>query len=565
MTLHEGREAEIDFRRGRCARSAVHGTQFMRLLLAWALLATALTGCGEDDGAASKDAGATADVSGGGADSSVDSDAAAVGDGDGAAADTGDAEVGDTAADVVPAQSCVEHADCAGIAKLCIEGVCVAGPACTSDKTCVAYGAVCAKALGYCAPCVVDADCGGDQTCKAWRCDGTPTQCSSSKECAAEGKVCDKGVGSCVSCVTVDDCASGETCWQNQCAAPLCEPGSLGCVDAQTQWTCDANALTKTASACGASEVCATKGCEKLICSAGETRCNTAGLQTCEASGLVWGAAVPCPTGQACIGKSCQAAVCVPGTSDCKDGGVAICAADGAGWKQTPCASATACQVEAGKASCVALLCSPGSKACQGEVVQLCANDGLSVSPGADCGNPGPGGAAQVCLGGKCVPAGCTAGATSCADDGALLTCKGDGAGWISSACGEGKTCLGGACVAQSCVPGKKACAGALVMVCNANGTDQEIAQDCGLTSDACGDGVCEGGRARSLRNPATTARSARWTPARRARAVRMCRGLALVKMAMLVRTATPVRTASASRDRRRAATMGTRVRPTRV
>lgn len=136
----------------------------------------------------------------------------------------------------------------------------------------------------------------------------------------------------------------------------------------------------------------------------------------------------------------------------------------------------------------------PREQGVQGEVVQLCANDGLSVSPGEDCGNPGPGGAAQVCLGGKCVPAGCTAGATSCADDGALLTCKGDGAGWISSACGEGKTCLGGACVAQSCVPGKKACAGALVMVCNANGTDQEIAQDCGLTSDACGDGVCEAG-----------------------------------------------------------------------
>lgn len=494
MNTLEYRTAEIDFHR-RAPRLAAFGSRSaMRLLVGWTLILQPLAGCGEDDKAGSQV------ILTGNADAKDTSETVAQADveaNDGVDAvvpDTGDAVTIDGAEDAAHAQPCVEHADCPGIARLCVEGKCVAGPACSSDKTCIGYGAVCVKALGSCAPCAVDADCGSGQTCEAWRCVGPPTPCSSSKDCAAEGKICDKTGGSCVVCVTVDDCTNGETCYQSHCAAKLCEPGVLGCSDTQTQWTCDANALTKTSAACGAGDFCAIKGCEKTVCTAGETRCEAGGLQTCEASGLGWGTAMTCPSGQACIGKSCQAAVCVPGSSECKDGGVAICAADGAAWKQTPCAGATACQIQDGKAGCAALLCSPGSKACQGEVVKICAADGLSASPGEDCGNPGPGGAAQVCLGGKCVPAGCMMGATSCADDGALLTCKNDGSGWTPSGCGEGKTCVGGQCVAQSCVPGKSACAGALVMVCNMNGTDQEIAQDCAIASDACGAGVCDAG-----------------------------------------------------------------------
>ena len=493
MRTPECRSAEIDFHSRRSRLTASGSRSAVRRLVGWTVLLL-LAGCGEDDNAGSQV------ILTGGADAKDTSETVAQADAevfdesDTAVPDADDAATIDGEQDASAGPLCVEHADCPGVARLCIEGKCVAGPACNSDKTCLGFGAVCVKALGACAPCATAADCDNGQTCEAWRCVGPPTSCGSSKDCVAEGKVCDKAAAKCVGCVSVEDCAGGETCYQGQCATPLCPPGALGCVDAQTQWSCDANALTKTAAACAAGEVCAMKGCEKVVCAAGETRCDTGGLQTCDSSGLTWGPVVACPSGKACIGKSCQAALCLPGSSECKDGGVAICAADGSVWKQTPCAGATSCQVQAGKASCVALLCSPGSKACQGEVVKICAADGLSVSPGEDCGNPGPGGAAQVCLGGKCVPAGCAAGATACADDGALLTCKGDGSGWTPSGCGEGKTCVGGKCVAQSCVPGKAACVGALVMVCNGNGTDQEIAQDCASASDACGAGVCEAG-----------------------------------------------------------------------
>ncbi len=174
-------------------------------------------------------------------------------------------------------------------------------------------------------------------------------------------------------------------------------------------------------------------------------------------------------TGDTASGKCETAADCPPSSPHCAESG--LCFA---------CLTAGHCpegQVCDGGA-CIPASCTAGESICNGNKQMTCKADG-SGWDAFDCGG-------GTCVGGACT--GCEAGKKVCSGL-TVRQCKEDGSGFVEvETCSDEQKCLNGACV--TCYPGALQCAGNFVQRCDANGVWKNE-QDCNASGENCAVGKC--------------------------------------------------------------------------
>ncbi|MBI2378550.1 MAG: putative metal-binding motif-containing protein [Deltaproteobacteria bacterium] len=288
---------------------------------------------------------------------------------------------------------------------------------------------------------IVCSEC-SSQSCGDGRCEGT------------ERASCAPGVTGCQPCA--EDCG-GATCGDGDCTgsespdtcpvdcARTCNPGDAPRCAGNQLILCNANGTTTEAD-CGAN-VCGPTGCVPP---------NICGNRVCESGETTANCAVDCST------------TCAPSSTRCEADVLVTCSADGQTETRSDCALASRiCQ----NGACVsANVCSNG----------LCEAGENEVTCPSDC--------AVVCGNRRC-------------ETGELVSCPGDCTVCGNDSCelDEQTTCPQDCGV---CNPSARICLGAILQVCNANGTaSNDIdcalhAQICGrgscVPSDICGNGVCE-------------------------------------------------------------------------
>ena len=394
--------------------------------------------------------------------SQAGADQQASADADTAAPAPADAQDAAAAAEVAPPKPCAQDKECGGgfcvdavcaacrassdctAPNPCINGVCVAKKACSSDKACLATSEVCNKAAGYCVPCTTDAECGADLTCKANHCVGAPASCKTSKDCGAE-LVCDKAGGVCAECIDDGDCAKSASCQQAYCVPDVCVAKTSTCADATTQKVCADNGAQWQTQACAAGMTCSDGSCQAPPCNANALFCVGDTIYSCAADGKSSAVKVDCAASQppqSCSDGACKDVACAAGQSKCQgSSGVITCGADGK-WTATACPSGSSCS--GGK--CAASVCQAGAKGCDGAKTTVCQADGSGWVTVENCAAKG-----SACVGGACVAtAACTAGEKVC-NGSALKVCAADGKGWVEQSCDDGKPCTVDTCSLGAC------------------------------------------------------------------------------------------------------------------
>jgi hypothetical protein len=299
-------------------------------------------------------------------------------------------------------------------------------------------------------PCDTQADCEEGRLCIDDACHGA---CTSNDDCRGFYRSCDDASGACVECVDTADCEQGDVCEDHSCrpgtVETVCVANSIGCIDEQTAFVCNADGSARVEA--------------------------------------------PCRDDQLCEGGQCLLLVCEPGTQICSGATVITCNADGTESTATACGDASMCEAEFGCAcvegSCQARSCEPLSGRCVGNSAQRCDAQGLSFDELSPCG-------AELCVAGLCLDDTCTPGAGFCSGR-TLVQCDDDGVGYHEVDCPD--TCDGAigeaACAAQVCEPLSQACNGDSVVICDATGTEQlevPCANNQYCDQGACLDRACE-------------------------------------------------------------------------
>lgn len=161
---------------------------------------------------------------------------------------------------------------------------------------------------------------------------------------------------------------------------------------------------------------------------------------------------------------------------------------DATGQSTTPqsCESPMLCQV--GIATHVCGVCNPGSFQCMGADLQKC-NDAGQYEAHKTCDS-----AALCKTSGDCTDMVCTPNSKTCAPDGTLKTCSGDGAAFLEAqnqACGK-DLCDARNGVCFKCVPNSIACSGDTAVKCSADGQTQQMMM-C-VSSNDCVKSTCTDG-----------------------------------------------------------------------
>ncbi len=441
---------------------------------------------------------------------------------------------------------CESNADCGG-GQICRGNVC--RTSCEVPADCEPSLPVCDTTAGYCVECNADAECGRDEACTENECTFycradaacadteycvTETGACAARECESTADcrggyrcdrfvcvpiddiVCEAGQSMCsggntavLSCnadgtmETSETCASGSVCVAEgttaRCAAVVCAPGELGCVDDRTAFVCDATGTMRATTACSATQYCEAGACTAQACTPGSVVCEGEGVLSCDARGAS-STFEPCasrpecagnPYGCACAGSACVARVCTPGSRRCAADGFQVCAADGRSWGGvTSCAGTETCVAGA----CLPTACAAGSRACMGDVLVECNATGTARTT-TDCAA-----SSQLCTGtgagAACTARVCVPGALSCnvARD-AVVMCDARGAAAMTTACPSGTYCNGGRCDARMCTPGSVSqCVAGDVQQCNALGSGYLLVTDCSAAQtcvDAAGGATC--------------------------------------------------------------------------
>ncbi len=432
--------------------------------------------------------------------------------------------------------------------------------ACTADADCTAPLGACDATLDYCVQCTDNADCGANQRCTANACEFYCTEdsaCAATEFCRTDTGVCAarecestrdcEGGFRCerFACIPIDDlvctpdaetcsadnrtvqrcnadgtmqtmetCATDSRCVVNgssaACAAVVCTPSALGCVDGATAFECDATGTVRTDTPCGSGRFCSMGVCQDLLCAPGSVRCEGNGTVTCDALGSMetFTACADRPEcassafGCTCAEGACVTRICTPGATRCAAAGFQTCAADGRSWGATAaCPAGQTCLVALG--ACATVTCTAGSRECFGEQLSECNATGTARST-TDCAATG-----RLCTGtaptASCTARVCTPGAISCnAANTAVIECDARGAAQTTTACSAGQVCRSGACVTLLCTPGsattecatptaRRACASdGMSYVATACASGQSC--NAGVCAVRCGDGIVGSG-----------------------------------------------------------------------
>ncbi len=448
---------------------------------------------------------------------------------------------------------CTSNRDCAG-GEVCREMFC--RTSCEADADCTAPLGACDATLDYCVQCTDNADCGANQRCTANACEFYCTEdsaCAATEFCRTDTGVCAarecestrdcEGGFRCerFACIPIDDlvctpdaetcsadhrtvqrcnadgtmqtmetCATDSRCVVNgssaACAAVVCTPSALGCVDGATAFECDATGTVRTDTPCGSGRFCSMGVCQDLLCAPGSVRCEGNGTVTCDALGSMetFAACADRPEcassafGCTCDAGACVTRICTPGATRCAAAGSQTCAADGRSWGATAaCPAGQTCLVALG--ACATVTCTAGSRECFGEQLSECNATGTARST-TDCAAT-----SRLCTGtaptASCTARVCTPGAISCnAANTAVIECDARGAAQTTTACASGQVCRSGACVTLLCAPGsattecatptaRRACASdGMSYVATACASGQSC--NAGVCAVRCGDGI---------------------------------------------------------------------------
>ncbi len=243
-------------------------------------------------------------------------------------------------------------------------------------------------------------------------------------------------------------CGPGTTCVDQVCVAPtpcssdkhcppdeICDKVAGHCVQCLEHTDCDAGWACVQTRCTPAPATCSSN-----------TDCVSVGW-VCGSAGTCVGceADAHCPAASWCAQGLCAADVCAAGQLKCVDPLTrAVCDGNGGGWSTTPCADE------------------------------------------------------QSCDGGKCSAESCKPGAGKCGA-GKAWTCKSDGTGWHSVACGGKQVCavvVGAASFKNLiCVAGELGCVGKLGMKCSDDGITQQLVVDCNKAGPDGEPQVCAAGK----------------------------------------------------------------------
>jgi hypothetical protein len=393
--------------------------------------------------------------------------------------------------------ACRQNADCAG-GERCVGAVCQA--LCAGNADCPA-GTACNTVTGACVPaqCRENRDCRGGEICRANRCEPVdePDGCTAGeRRCRGNAiEVCTAdGARFRVETPCGDDRCE-ETPEGTVCVPTGCEPDSIGCLDADTAFLCEADGVTRTPLPCPSGRGCNDGVCRNRICEPLSVTCEEDALVACDASGLSR-QAVSCQDlpdcreaaqGCACVGGACVPRSCIPGRRECVGPGVRTCLPDGSGFGSVVnCPSDATCT----RGECIPDVCTPGETTCAATLRLVCNAQGNGWIE-VDCANDG-----QICQVdergvARCSTPVCTPSTSRCTGDGRqVLTCSSDGLTESRRDCPSNRTCQGGICVEQVCTPNTVSCRSSEVYRCNATGTDADFVQRCSA-GEVCQAGAC--------------------------------------------------------------------------
>lgn len=274
--------------------------------------------------------------------------------------------------------------DCHMLLEQCSdEGQCVAF-SCESSKDCPG-SLVCAKEIGECVACVVDADCGEEEVC------GTDFECheqipcESDKECKDDGMVCDMDAGECVECLETTDCDDEEYCKEQYCVPDECVAGESHCEESQVVACAEDGSGWDAPQVCGAEQYCEEAACHDYVCTPGTSYCDENVAKVCDPKGSGVANELDCGAS----GKFCANGACV----DCEplcDG--KECGADGCGGSCGECAAGFDCLdhlcVDATPNECEPGESEQGSCGTCGITMRVCGDEGM-WGPWSDCAEQG--------------------------------------------------------------------------------------------------------------------------------------------------------------------------------
>ncbi len=478
----------------------------------------------------------------GSGDASSDTDGGPTPIGDTGAGDVGSTDAGaDGGTDLLP---CTDNLDCRG-GEVCRDGFC--REACREGDVCSVDGQICDPELGYCIDpeCADDGDCAGGFVCDTGAC------------VPIDPVVCDAGTSRCdgsdlIECnrdgtrETTTTCGEGTLCIDDgegdaECAAVVCAPNEVGCLDEQTAYVCNGSGVEQLELPCDAGDyciegvclprvcepdtvvcegnalvtcdetggsrqvtpcaelelcagsaagcVCASGECTPRVCRPGTARCVGNARQACAADGLSFEAPAACGGDEVCVAGACVDQSCTPGSVECAGDNLATCAPDGTDRELVDCsATGQICVTEGAVAACGDPACTPDSSRCapEGESVIVCDARG-SAETTVPCGPD------SFCADGACSPSVCDAGDPPVCFGGDVWQCDDRGAGFdLVETCVDGALCVSGACLDVVCTPGAVACDGEVLTRCSADGTVLTT-DDCGARDAWCDEpaGVC--------------------------------------------------------------------------
>lgn len=419
-------------------------------------------------------------------------------------------------------EQCLGDLDCTS-GSICLARTCQpAAQKCASTKDCTAAGLICDKQTGICVECSLDSDCPAAEWCWQTRCEpdaciAATAHCVDGKlqSCASNGStmglapcpngqtcavdkcvpiVCVPNTDSCdgtvvkqcaadgLSASTLATCGGDQACLGGKCVAQKCTPGAQICANAGASAICKADGSGYETSACPPDSACDVGKCAAVICEVGTKSCVNTHIQTCTAAGTAQTIGADCAVeSKVCSAGACAQKACDPGAKQCQGTSIATCKADAGGWSVTPCPEGTVCD----DAACKVQICQPNQQTCEGTSIAICNPIGTAGQVGENCAKTG-----KNCVAGKCAQVACTPGQKQC-NGNALQTCKADGVSFDTNQCAPGTFCQDNACKPQFCAPNVLTCQGDKAYKCSSNGMAEEFAVNCGLSNQACKDGVC--------------------------------------------------------------------------
>jgi cysteine-rich repeat protein len=334
-------------------------------------------------------------------------------------------------------------------------------------------------------------------------CDGGSSRCSDDLtaviDCSRDGtnetrSVCDADAR----CVLAEGAAS--------CAALICAPNEVACIDTERAALCDSTGTSFTELPCRADQFCDDGVCRVEVCEPSSVVCDGDSVVACDALGgeatvTACAGTVECSAsafGCACVDGACEPRACVGGTSRCAGNGVQTCDAAGMGYGEVAaCTGGDVCVAGA----CLPTLCEAGTRDCVGDAVVACNVDGTSRTT-TDCTET-----AQVCStadgSARCVARACVPDVVACDASGfAVVACNSRGSAQTTTPCAVENYCTLGVCLPQVCEPNEVRCAAGDVYTCDSRGASDTLTNECstrlgcnaGACVVGCGDGILQAG-----------------------------------------------------------------------